>query len=57
MHVYGKTKKTLKKNPNLACQRQTNNQTKEQRLKNIKEGQNRGILCERNKEKEAKNSN
>ena len=56
MHVYGKTKKTLKKNPNLACQRQTNNQTEEQRLKNIKEGQNRGILCERNKEKEAKNS-
>ena len=31
------------------------NQTKEQGLKNIKDGQNRNILCERNKETEAKN--
>ena len=32
-----------------------NNQTGEQGLKNIKEGQNRNILCERYKEIEAEN--
>ena len=42
MHVHGISKKR-KENPNLACQRQTNNQTEKQRLKTIREGQNRGI--------------
>ena len=54
MCVHGKTKKSLKRNPNLACQRQTSNQTEKQGLKNIKEGQNRGILWKRNKETDAK---
>ena len=52
MHVYGKTKKTLKWNPNLTYEKQKIN--KEIETQKHKNGQNRGILHERNKEKEAK---
>ena len=36
MHVHGTSKKTLKINPNLACEKQTSNNTWRQRLKNMK---------------------
>ena len=51
-----KKEKKRKENPNLACKRQKKkkNQIEELRLKNIKECQNKGILCKRNKETEAK---
>ena len=51
MYVYGKTKKTL----NLTFAEQTTiRQRERERLKNIRNGQNRCILHERNKETESK---
>ena len=44
MHVHDISKKTLKRNPNLACEQQTSNKTWRQRLIRIKLDQDRCIL-------------
>ena len=57
MHVHGIKTRKWKINPNLAYGKQTIKSNSETRTQIHEKGENIGILCERSKEKRAKNLN